>query len=486
MFSPDKGYTVFEQSEWWSDRWDPKSYWREFDFSKTFFAQFNELMHDVPQVSLAVQDSDNSEYTNYAINNKNCYLTFGWDYSQDCEYGNFQFYTNNCVDFYWLIKCENCYECINCNECFKTTYSRDSKNLTDCHFCLECNSCNDCIGCTNLSNKKCYLFNKPSTKEEIDKIRASFSSFSKLNEFKAKAEEFFAWETFKFADIRMSENCTWDKIFSSKNCNNCFVAETCEDLKDVYIWINCKDVRNSSLVGFWSQYVYDSFWITSGVNLTFTAYAWWNNRDMFYTNQCYNNCSNLFGCIWLRGQSYCILNKQYTKEEYEAIVPKIIEHMISTWEWWEFFPASVSQFWYNESVASEYFPLSKEKAIEKWFNWSDYENPKPEVSKVIPASKLPDNISDIPDDILNWAVLCEKTERPFRIIKAELDFYRKQKLPVPRKHPDERHLDRMKNRNNMKLYDRKCDSCWIDIKTTYAPDRTEKILCEDCYNKLMK
>jgi len=30
---------------------------------------------------------------------------------------------------------------------------------------------------------------------------------------------------------------------------------------------------------------------------------------------------------------YCILNKQYSKEEYEELVPKIIEHMQKTGEW---------------------------------------------------------------------------------------------------------------------------------------------------------
>jgi hypothetical protein len=41
------------------------------------------------------------------------------------------------------------------------------------------------------------------------------------------------------------------------------------------------------------------------------------------------------------------------------------------------------------------------------YNWSDYESPKPNVSKIISASKLPENISKIPDDILNWAIECE-------------------------------------------------------------------------------
>jgi len=64
--------------------------------------------------------------------------------------------------------------------------------------------------------------------------------------------------------------------------------------------------------------------------------------------------------------------------------------------------------------------------------------PFPRVEKTIPASKLPSDISEIPDDILNWAVECEITKKPFRIIKQELEFYRKHSLPIPKRHPDQR------------------------------------------------
>ena len=36
-------------------------------------------------------------------------------------------------------------------------------------------------------------------------------------------------------------------------------------------------------------------------------------------------------------------------------------------------------------------------------------------------------------------------------------------------------------RNPRKLFDRKCDKCQIDMKTTYAPDRKEIVYCEKCY-----
>ncbi len=143
------------------------------------------------------------------------------------------------------------------------------------------------------------------------------------------------------------------------------------------------------------------------------------------------------------------------------------------------------------------------------FNWSDYEAPFPKVDKIIPANKLPDDISKIPDDILNWAIECEVTGRPFRIIKQELEFYRKHNLPIPRRHPDQRHLDRMALRNPRKLYERVCDceNCEENHKqrgvlkeeefdmntrtgkrakkmiTTYAPERTEMVYCEECYNR---
>jgi hypothetical protein len=246
------------------------------------------------------------------------------------------------------------------------------------------------------------------------------------------------------------------------------------DINDCYdydIW-----GENSSLI-----YEVHCSWKTK--NVLFSNVIWWGN-NLIYCDNCMNNSKNCFWCIWLKNnEEYCILNKQYTEEEYNKTVPKIIEKMKQDNEWGEFFLSSMSPFWYNETTANDYFPLKKEEAIKDRYNWSDYESPIPNVERIIPANKLPENISDIPANILNWAIECEVTKKPFRIIKQELEFYRKHNLPIPRKHPDQRHLDRMKLKNPRKLFDRKCDKCWIDMKTTYSPNRKEIVYCEDCYNK---
>jgi len=147
----------------------------------------------------------------------------------------------------------------------------------------------------------------------------------------------------------------------------------------------------------------------------------------------------------------------------------------------EFFPAEQSPFAYNETTAMEYFPLTEEEVLRRGLKWKNQTDEPPKVDRIIPAHQLPNAIDDIPDDILNWAIECKATGRPFRIIKQELDLYRAMRLPIPHLHPDERHRRRMALRNPRKLWQRKCAKCGKEIRTTYAPERPEIVYCEACY-----
>ncbi len=152
-------------------------------------------------------------------------------------------------------------------------------------------------------------------------------------------------------------------------------------------------------------------------------------------------------------------------------------------EWGEYLPASVSPFGYNESVAHEYMPVSKEEATNMGFHWRDIVDDVPSVSRIISAKDLPDCIDDIPDDILTWAIRCEDSSRPYRIQKTELQFYRQNKLPIPRHHPDIRYDTRLSLRNPRTLFERTCIACGTNVQSTFAPTRPEKVVGEECYRK---
>jgi len=187
--------------------------------------------------------------------------------------------------------------------------------------------------------------------------------------------------------------------------------------------------------------------------------------------------------VSMKPGKYCVLNKQYSPAEYEVLVPRVIELMQRHGEWGEFFPAGMSPFAYNETTAQVYFPLEATEAKKRGWPWREAQEEPLNVTKTIPVSKLPAAIDDVPDDILNWAITCEATGRPFKIVKRELEFYRERSLPIPHFHPDERHRQRMEKKNPRQLFSRHCQKCGKTIDSSYAPDRPEIVYCEECYLK---
>tara|TARA_Y100000310_G_C20588758_1_gene766841 strand:+ start:532 stop:1011 length:480 start_codon:yes stop_codon:yes gene_type:complete len=154
--------------------------------------------------------------------------------------------------------------------------------------------------------------------------------------------------------------------------------------------------------------------------------------------------------------------------------------MQRTGEWGEFFPPELSAFGYNETMAQTFFPLKKEEVQDQKWQWSDYEMPV-EAEKTIPAAALPDGASDVPDEVLDWAILCKETSKPFKIVRKELEFYRGQGLPLPRRHPDQRHADRFAYKNPYRLWKRNCAKTGEEIWTSYAPERPEIVYSEEAY-----
>lgn len=488
IFAPEKTYPVYCIDCWWSDRWDAMQYGREFDFSKTFSEQWKTLFDALPKLGLFQLPGEvNSEYTHDNTGVKNCYLTFDGESGEDCYYGETFIKAKDCCDFLGVQQTELSYECVQCQGCYNLMYSRYCSNCSDSAFLLDCQACKNCLGCVNLSQKEFCIFNEQYTKEEYEKKLLSYNLASRkgLTQFRAEAEKFFLTKPRKACRNLMSENVSGDDLIQCKNVHNSF---DCIGLSDSrycsHTYVASSDCHDVDGWGNNLTLAYDSSYVGGGAqNVVACFYTGLGASDVYHSAFCIKSVANIFGSIAVMQKQYCILNKQYSKEDYEALMPKIIAHMQKSGEWGQFFGTELSAYAYNESVAQDWFPLDENGAKKLGFEWYDKKKEIPTVKKVIDANALPDTIEEIPDDVLNWAIRCAATTRPFRIQPAELKFYRKMHIPVPTEHFDVRHAKRMAMRNPRTIWQRECGKCKKQIDTTYAPERPEIVYCEECYLK---
>ncbi|MFZ2150293.1 MAG: hypothetical protein WAV15_04000 [Minisyncoccia bacterium] len=489
LYHQDKPLTVYCNKCWWSDKWDPKSYGQEIDFSRPFFEQFRELQDRVPLLAMFNDDgvgSVNCEYTQNTTFAKNCYMgAMTWK-SEDVMY----YYhiagpeTRDVVDpldifnysqiIYDSIFLEHCY---NCKNCYYST------GLTDCNFCYDCKGCSDCFMSVNLRQKKYCILNKQYTKEEYKKIIKSYrlDTFSGVARAKKEFADFLSMQIRRFANIRNSVSCTGDGIFNCKNVKNSIFARACENVRFFWRGNDVKDSYDLTPAGETSE-CYEGLTPDHDYRVLFSIYSL-KSQELSYVENCHSS-KHLFGCAGIRHGQYSILNKEYSKEEYFQLRDKLIKHMKTTGEYGEFFPGSMSNFGYNETMAQDYFPLTKEQALARGFKWWD-KIQKTHGKETLSHDQIPDSINNITDAILGEVFACLECKRNYKIIKNEFLFYKKHLIPIPRKCFFCRHSDRMKFENPCKLWHRKCmnEGCINEFETSYAPERPEIIYCESCYNK---
>ena len=491
-YSPDKPYTVYNQDIRWSDKRDPSNFAININLSKNSLEQFKELFLSVPMITLLNIWSENSEYCTLWWYNKNCYLMV-WNHSENCCYWRYSVNNHDCFDFFFCLNNTNCYEIIDAENCYEVFFSQWVKNCKQSYFLTDCENCSYCFWCTNLKNKAYYIFNKPSSKQDFEnlinnlnrdsieqtkeKVKLSQEWLPVKNVNVLSIDERSIWNNLSYAkNVCMGFDCHWVET-SIKDCKYIDLSTTLNDCYDVIdSWSN-STLCYETLTCMWKSILFSS-------NI-------FNCNNILYSNMC-QDCSHCFWCIWLRNKNYCILNKEYSPEEYNQLVPEIIAQMIRNNTWWYFFPADCSPFWYNETIAMEYYPLTKQEALDKKYNWSDYETPMPHVEKKVQWKDLPkqwcriikEKKPEILDKILNYAIICEVSKKPFRIIKQEIDFYCKYNLPLPTKCSDVRHLERTNKRASKCLYKWNCDQCKKEILYTKHQWQNRKIYCEDCYLKL--
>ena len=475
-------YKVYTQEQWNADTFDATTFGCDVDLDKPFFEQFSSLSKVVPHMAVVTVSNENCDYTTGTGYCKNCYLINSSEHCIDCYYGKLYQNCNDVTDSAYMYDSELCYECFSMHGCTRCSFVSFSKNSHDCMFSADLQGCKNCFLCANLSQKEYHFKNQPLSKDAyetmVNDVLGSHATFESMKqEYRALLER----KIWKAANIIQSEDCSGDYIENSRHCHHCYDMTDSQDCGYVQVGVNAKDCWHCSNIYLKPELCYETLGTIEAYNCAYCLYVF-HSQNMLYCEHCYS-CLDCFGCSGLRRKQYCIFNKQYAKEEYVKIVPMIIEKMKLRKEWGQFFPPKFSSFGYNESVAQEYAPMTKEDATALGFLWREQRDEPPNVSRIIRAEDLPDRLADIPDEVIDWAIACEESGRPFRILKKELEFYRSQGIPLPHLHPPVRYKKRMNMRNPRTLYERTCAKCNNPITTTFAPNRPEIVYCEKCYLK---
>ena len=241
-------------------------------------------------------------------------------------------------------------------------------------------------------------------------------------------------------------------------------------------------------------------WLIFWIILSIGVYEWTNQiikkdelqhfqqTDTFYLNQVNNKIKELenkdfsfFKKSWnIIGNE--VLNLNETQQEIE--LDKIIE---------------LSNFTINEIIVTDKNGIIT--MIRNHNNNIAVENREERNYNITMSNeKIPEEIKNIDDSILNVIIECagkgnliSQCTEAFRIIKQELELYKKLDIPLPQYCYNCRHYNRLQKRNPIKLWHRGCmcikenhehiEKCTNEFETSYAPERPEIIYCEKCYQQ---
>lgn len=493
-YAPDSPFVVYKNSVWWGDTWDATQYGRDFDFSRPFFEQFAELQKVVPREGTTIFNSENCDFNSHWRNSKNCYLNSLGHMCEDVYYSYWMVKDKDVFDSMYTNESTLCYSCSDVNRCYNCVMLFESNDCRDCFFSYQLQGCENCLFSTNLVRKSFHIFNKPVSKEEFEAFKVKIFDGS-WKTWQQAYEDFLKMReaaTSPGVHILKCENSTGNHVYNSKNCLNCFDIFDGEDCEHYIAGNESKDIYTAYSAGFpRCEMVYYSLVSRGCTNIAFCNYSW-SSSNLRYCDSCVSS-HDLFGCIGVRQKRFCILNKQYSEEEYRMLVPKIVEHMKKTplrqgfagqaGEFGEFFPMALSPFSYNESAALDFFPLSREEVLERGFRWKEESGASASHAPKATVRAIPDLLSKISDDISKEILACGKCQKSYRIIPQEMKFYRLMNIPLPRNCSACRHQERMNLRNPLRLWQRVCDKCGVMMESSFSPERPVKVYCQECYRK---
>jgi hypothetical protein len=485
MYNPKSPYKIYCYDCFYSDKWDAKDFAMDYDTSRSFLDQMKEFLIRVPKINTYASLGDgpniNSEYVNMASGCKNCYLVFNTSPAEELLYSRGIKYGKDSSDLYFGVTMERCYESINIQQSAGVIWGQNIVSCVDCIFAYNCSGLTNCFGSVNLRNKSNCWFNEQLTHEEyIARLKEVMGSYSKMEEMKKKFFEFKKSFPHRENNNIKTVGSTGDYLFECKNVRDSFENAKSEDCHYTF---SSKEIKDSiGTIGYGTKCENVLEVVATGFSSNVIGtYGAEHSRDILY-GYYISNCEDCIGCDALKHGKYSIFNKEYSKEEYEKLKEKIIAELTEAGLYGLMMPPELAPFAYNETIAQDNFPLTKEEVLKLGFRFED-DIQMTKGKETIQPDEIPDQIKDVQDSITKEVLKCIHCERNYKITEQELLFYKKMNLPIPRMCFYCRHQDRIRRRGPYKFWQRNCAHCNKQITTNYAPDRPEIVYCEQCYQQ---
>ncbi|MFH0928099.1 MAG: hypothetical protein V1821_01355 [bacterium] len=494
MYGADSDFKILCNQCWSADSWDATMFGLKYKGPETFFTQLKELQKQVPRQALISLNSENCDYCNHIRDSKGCYMCIL--VADQCErdfYCYWIVHVLDSADCYYIRKGERLFNCVATFDSYNCTYLLESEKCMDCHFSYDLRGCSNCVFSSNLRNKNFVFDNQQLTKEEYESKIASLDrgSFAKSAEYKKKWLEVIAKAIHRYCyDI----NCQESSGDNLQNCTKTELVFNSFDDENVYNGASVLCAKNV-VYGFsigtqpveWAAHVS----VLKGGNKMIECFNVAYSSDVYF---CENlvSCTDCLGCNGLNKKEFCILNKQYTKEEYTKIKSELLESWKKSGATAEFIPKGLYAFAYNESAAQDFYPLEKAEALRLGFAWND-NMPGTRGKETLKVAQIPDKISEVGDDILTQVLACSGCGKNYKIIKGELALYRTLGVPVPRECFDCRLRSWLKLMGERKLGERTCDcskpghshtgQCPKKFVTRFVGGEEKNVFCAECYEK---
>ena len=347
----------------------------------------------------------------------------------------------DCIDCVEILKCELCYDCHTLKSCYECRHCRMCYECSDCIFCEDCIGCRHCLFSFGLRNATYCIGNVPVTKIEYDEALVALAIHRRDRVKEAK--ERFAREllnaNYSTNSLVNAEDSTGHFLTNTKNVRESFFTHDALDCGYLMLSNSSKDFWRGFSEGAELGYQSGAYAKTYGC---YNCYMDVGGAFNLYSLFMYNGCQHCFGSVGLNKRSYCILNNQYSKEEYFELVPRIISHMKATGEWGNFFPAVLSPHFYEHSFCHDWLePISGDEAKRRGYRiggetaYADLQGE--------PSGLIPNSSQEITDDLGEHVYGCERSGRAFKFQKSELLFHKRTNIPLPSIHWRERVKERI-------------------------------------------